>query len=158
MNLEGEYFLDMIEKRGQQTENGNIKGDVLGKFTYSDTRGASVIDYLLVNNIGLDRIDKFTVGDRIDSDHQPITATFKVTYRRGEVDEEKFPTTKEKVIEIWSDRTIKDFQNRTKEGLEGGWTELKNRISRCTVTKKVKIKEITIGQKFWWDKECTREN
>ena len=47
----------------------------------------------LFNNIGLDRIDKFTVGDRIDSDHRPITATFKFTYRRGEVDEEKFPST-----------------------------------------------------------------
>ena len=61
--------------------------------------GASVFDYLLVNNIGLDRLDKFTIEDRTDSDHQPINATFKVTYRR-EVGEENFPTTKEKVIEI----------------------------------------------------------
>ena len=41
----------MIEKRGLQIVNGNIKGDELGEFTYSDTRGASVVDYLLINNI-----------------------------------------------------------------------------------------------------------
>ena len=62
-----------------------------------------------------------------------------------------------------NDRTVEEFQNRTKnivfeqEGLEGGWAELKNQISRCRVTKKIKIKEKTIGQKFWWDKKCTRE-
>ena len=83
VNLEGEQFLDMIETRGLQIANGNIKRDELGEFTYSDTRGASAIDYLLVNNIGLDRIDKFKVEDGTVSDHQPISATFKVTYRRG---------------------------------------------------------------------------
>ena len=57
----------------------------------------------------LDRIDKFTVEDRTDCDHQPISATFKVTYRRGEVDEEMFPRTKEKIIEIWNERTIEEF-------------------------------------------------
>ena len=36
MNLEGEQFLDMIEKRGLQIANGNIKGDELEEFTYSD--------------------------------------------------------------------------------------------------------------------------
>ena len=85
MNLEGEQFLDMIEKRGLQIANGNIKGDELGEFTYSNTRGASVIDNLLVNNIGFFIIDKFMVEDRTDSDHQPISATFKTNYRGGEV-------------------------------------------------------------------------
>ena len=161
MNLEGEHFLDMIEKRSLQTANGNIEGDELGEFTYSDKRGASVIDYLLINNIGFNRMYTFRVEDRTDSDCQLISATFKVTYRGEEV-EEKSSRTKEGVTEIWNEMTIEEFQNRTKEivfkqeGLEG-WIKLKNQISRCTVIKKVKIKERIIGQKFWWDNESTRE-
>ena len=46
---------------------------------------------------------------------------------------------------------IEEFQERTKEiifkqeGLEEGWIELKNQISRCTVSEKVRIKERIIG-------------
>ena len=67
-------MLDTKEKTGLQIANGNIEGDELGEFTCSDKRGASVIDYLLVNNIGLDIMDKFRVEDRTDSDH----VTFEV--------------------------------------------------------------------------------
>ena len=67
------------------------------------------------------------------------------------------------MVGIWNERTIEEFQNRTKaivfklEGLEKGWIKLKNQISRCTETEKIKIKERIIGQKFWWDMERTRE-
>ena len=126
MNLEREQFLYVIEKWGLQIANGNIEGDELRECTYSDKRGASVIDYLLINNTGLERMDKFRVEDRTDSDHQSISATFKATYRGGEVEKERFARTKEKVIEIWNERTIEEFQNRINDivfkqgGLEEG--------------------------------------
>ena len=41
-NLE-EQFLDMIEKRGLQIKNGNIKGDESGEFTSYDKKRASVL-------------------------------------------------------------------------------------------------------------------
>ena len=71
----------MIKKRVLQIANVNIEGDKLGEFTYSNKGGTSVIDCLLVNNTGLDRSDKFRVEDKTDSDHQPISATFKATYK-----------------------------------------------------------------------------
>ena len=66
VNLEREQFLDMIGKRVRQIANGNVEGDELEEFIYSDNRGPSVIYYLLDNNIGLDRMDKFRVEDRTD--------------------------------------------------------------------------------------------
>ena len=37
------------------------------------------------------------------------------------------------------------------EVLDEGWIELKNQISRCTVTEKINIKKRIVCQKFWWD-------
>ena len=34
---------------------------------------------------------------------------------------------------------------------------MKKQMLRCTATEKLKIKERTIGQEFWWDTKCTRE-
>ena len=79
----------MVGKRDLQIAIGNTERNELGEFAYSNKRGASVIDYLLVYNIGLDRMDKIKIEDRTYSDHQPINTTFKATYRRGEVEEEK---------------------------------------------------------------------
>ena len=56
---------------------------------------------------------------------------------------------------------MEEFQNMTKEivfkqeRLEEGWIELRDQISRCTLTDKVKMKNKIIGQKFSWDKECS---
>ena len=94
-------------------------------------------------------MNKFRIEDGTNSHHQPISANS--TSRVREVEEKKFPRTKEKVIEIWYEMTIEEFQNRTKEivfkheTLEKRWMELKNQISGCTVTEKVKIKEGVIG-------------
>lgn len=55
----------------------------------------AVIDYVLTNTIGLDKIQKFQVGSRIDSDHQSLNMTVKT--RRGNRLEENEGRIKEKV-------------------------------------------------------------
>ncbi|KOX68712.1 hypothetical protein WN51_07400 [Melipona quadrifasciata] len=48
--------------------NGNMEGDEKGEFTYIEKRGETVIDYVLTNTKDLDKIEKFQVGSRINSD------------------------------------------------------------------------------------------
>lgn len=54
------------------------KGGETREFTYVEKRGATVIDYVMTNNTGLDMTVKFYVGDRIDSDYQPLCVTIKI--------------------------------------------------------------------------------
>lgn len=46
-------MLEWVEERGWCLANGTKWGDEEGEFTYVGARGASVIDYLLVNAEGV---------------------------------------------------------------------------------------------------------
>lgn len=50
-------------RKGMAILNGNVKGDKTEEFTYVEKRGATVIDYVITNNTGLDMIEKFYVED-----------------------------------------------------------------------------------------------
>ena len=57
-------------KREREEElKGNLKGNETGEFTYIEKRGATIIDYVMSNNTRLSMIEKFYVGDKIDSDY-----------------------------------------------------------------------------------------
>ncbi|KOX74659.1 hypothetical protein WN51_13093, partial [Melipona quadrifasciata] len=81
VNDKGQKLLKMAAESGWHILNGNMQGDEKGEFTYIEKRGETVIDYILTNTKGLDKIEKFQVGSRIDSDHQLLNVTVKT---RGE--------------------------------------------------------------------------
>lgn len=54
INEEGEKMLKLVEERGWHILNGNVKGDKTEEFTYVEKQGATVIDYVMTNNTGLD--------------------------------------------------------------------------------------------------------
>lgn len=61
-----------------------MKGDETEEWTYLGGRGISVVDYIIVNQKGWDRMEKLTIGDRVESDYQPLEVEI-----RGEVEREK---------------------------------------------------------------------
>ncbi|XP_032690078.1 uncharacterized protein LOC116853231 [Odontomachus brunneus] len=85
VNKEGRKLIQVIEERGWQILNGNIRGDEVGDWTYTGGRGQTVIDYVLGDREVRSDIEKMETGDEIDSDHFPIIIWLKgETKKRGE--------------------------------------------------------------------------
>jgi len=77
-----------------------------------------VIDYVMINERIGNRISKFKIGDRVDSDHMPMELTMEI--RRGRRQGKKIQKQEEqklKVIEkyIWSQKAIESYAEKTEE-------------------------------------------
>lgn len=49
------------------------KGNERGEWTYTGGSGESVIDYVIGNEETRERVERFVVKNKVDSDHQPVT-------------------------------------------------------------------------------------
>ena len=78
----GERLLDFCACFDLLILNGCKQGDEKGHFTYVSTHGCSVIDYCLVSDSFVDRVAKFAVCDRVESQHMPIL--FEITCAQGQ--------------------------------------------------------------------------
>lgn len=159
-NAEGDLLLQIAEDRGWHFLNGNIPGDEEGEYTYVGSNGVSVIDYVLINSICLDKIKKFTVDERTESDHQPLKVELNSDLEQAEEpgdemqeeDAEEYNDWTEKSIDKYGEKTkVMEYQETT---VEESWKELRDKISSCIVKKKAHKKNRKIGYKKWWDKEC----
>ena len=67
----------MVEERGWYILNGTKTGDEEGEYTYLRRNAATVINYVIVNLEGWERIEKMRLEVRVESDYQPIGAWLK---------------------------------------------------------------------------------
>ena len=161
MNTEGDYLLKLAEERGLHFLNGNVRGDEEGEFTYMRGRGVSVIDYVITNSRGLEKVHKFKVVDSIESDHQPLTIELnnRVEISAEMVDEEQ---EQEKEINSWSEE-CQNLREKTETAeydqkmVAESWKELRETVKGCIVKKKIKAGKKGIEDKEGWDKECKQE-
>ena len=63
----GEKLIEFIENKGWRILNGNMIGDREGYCTYIGPKGATVIDYVIVNEAAWDKTVRFEVVGRIES-------------------------------------------------------------------------------------------
>jgi len=59
-----------------------MRGDEKGKSTCIERRGESVIDYVLINQKAWDKIKKMEVGNRVESEHQPVEVEIGIKKER----------------------------------------------------------------------------
>lgn len=52
--------------------NEGVDGDEEGEWTYTEARGESVIDYIIVEEGLAGDIKRIEVGGQVDSDHHPV--------------------------------------------------------------------------------------
>jgi len=71
-NREGRRLVEVLEETGWSILNGNIKGDEDGEYTYTGSRGNTVIDYVLGNEGLRERTERVEIGEDIVSDHHPV--------------------------------------------------------------------------------------
>lgn len=62
--------MEMLEEMEWSILNENIKGNEDGEYTYTGSRGNTVIDYVVGNEGLRERIER--LGEDIDSDHYPV--------------------------------------------------------------------------------------
>jgi len=58
VNNEGKELLGLVEDRGWDITNGNMRGDEKREFIYIAERAESVVDYVLVNQKAWEKIEK----------------------------------------------------------------------------------------------------
>jgi len=158
INSDGKDLLGLTEERGWEIGNGNIRGDEEGEMTYNGARGASVVDYVIINQNAEEKIEKLTVGERVESDHQPLEVVLK-----ERLEKEKRKTKKEfREITVWSEDGIDKYREESRkikiegEEIETIWKNLKKGVEEIRVRKKISLRKKRIGEKDWWDSECKR--
>lgn len=77
VNSEGRKLLKLCEELGISIVNGSVNGDLQGKVSFvrgSQENCASVLDFVLSVGIeGIQKVNKLTVEERIESNHFPVT-------------------------------------------------------------------------------------
>ena len=109
-NTDGKLVLEMVEERGWNILNGNTEGDDKGEYKYTGPRGSTVIDYTITNVEAKQDIKKFTVEERVESDHMPLIAELY----RGNKKREREGTQKER----WRERE-ESGQRKERESFKG---------------------------------------
>lgn len=109
-NKEGWKLLQAIEEVEMEIMNWSVCGDE-GEFTYIGGKGETVIDYVIRGKEVREKIERMEVGERIDSDHQPITV-----YIRDKGTEKKSKSEEIRERKVW-DKT-EEGKGRFKEETE----------------------------------------
>lgn len=155
VNREGKELIKMIEERGWLVLNGEKEGDEKGEWTYEKDGKRSVIDYGIVNWEAEKRIQRFEVGDRVESDHQPIIIKWTGKWKRKEIKEEE----SEGKVQSWTKEGEKKYREKMEKvqwkekEVEKEWEELEREIKKGIPERK-RGKRKELGWVPWWDEEC----
>jgi len=148
INEEGRTLIKWLEENGLYIINGNIQGEEKGSMTYIGAAGRSVIDYVITNRKGEEKIEKMEIVEGTASDHLMIKICLSTGVEREKVLE------KEKEIIKWSDRDIEEYKEKLKKtGKTSEWKDLRSKIKSSIPLKKTKVKDRT-DERRWWDEEC----
>lgn len=102
--------------------------------------GMTIIDYVIINEKGLDKIRKFKVEKKTKSDHQLLWLYF---IRKKEVRQRK--TEKVKSIISWSEEKVDKFITKEKEyreaDLGNSWKLLKKGVKEEMTVETIRIRK-----------------
>jgi len=167
----GRKIVEWITEKGWFILNGTMEGDWEGEFTYVGVRGCTVIDYIIVSVDIRDRIYKFRVGDRVDSDHMPLEMELIGGEEERDPDEEQEEEGEEEIeMILWDDEAKELYAERTEElcnteeleekeldTVEEEWEKIKKIVKGAMVKKRIKRRKKELGHRDWWDRSCTRK-
>ena len=105
----------------------------------------------MTNTVGIDKVLNFRVGDRVESDHQPLNVT--VMTRDGSYLEEREGRIK-KVI-CWKPESVRKYEETTEskifeeeEDTNKDWERLKGAVKEAMEPKHIVEKRLKIWQKY----------
>ncbi|XP_011685761.1 PREDICTED: uncharacterized protein PF11_0207-like [Wasmannia auropunctata] len=129
-------------------------------------------DYVIVSEEINDKVNKFKIDNRVDSDYLPLEVEWKKEEgRRKGTQQKKNREEEEEEIEIivWDKEAIQGYKDMTeklsrkeaerdKEGnsVEDKWETMKRIIYGSLVKRTIKKRKRELGHKDWWDRSCTK--
>lgn len=164
--------MDWIKEKGLYVLNGSMNGDWKGEYKFVSARGNTVIDYVIVNEEAIEKVEEFKIDSRVNSDHMPLKVIWKKEEDRKqeeEIEEEKGEEEEEeeRTYIVWDEEAIKKFKKETEEykveteeqkkRIEEKWEKLKKKIQAAMTKKGIKIRRKQLGYKDWWDRSCSRK-
>lgn len=78
-------MIEFIEEKRWSIYNGVVKGDEEREYTYTGSRGSTVIDYVIGDEEKRKKVRRVEVEEKVDSDHHLI----EVTIEGGKLDGRK---------------------------------------------------------------------
>lgn len=82
-------LVEFIEEKGWMVLNGKVNGDEKGEYTFTGEREGTVIDFVWGDREVRERVERLKMGDRVDSDHQPVEIWIKGERERRREKREK---------------------------------------------------------------------
>lgn len=141
INKNRRRLIQVIEEKGWQIFNGNIKWDEKEEWTYTGGRGETVIDHVIGDREVRKETEKMEIGEEVDSDHMPVVVWIREDVKKG-----------------------KGRKNMGKKVNGGRW----DREGRENFRKELGHREEAErgrsgrvggeGRRRWWDEECKEEN
>lgn len=132
-NSYGFKLLDLCKSTGFRIANGRLYNDLQGKFTFINSRGASVIDMLLCRERDFSMLNYLEISDFNEySDHASILFTIKCNI----VKERKNVIKGTKVL--WNG----DFKQQFRSGIIGKLTELNNLVNNIDINNRDSINTV----------------
>lgn len=166
---EGRNLIEWVGEEGWYIMNGNVKGDWEVDFTYVGSSGSSVIDYVLINDNIVDKVEEFKMDVRVNSDHMPLCIRIgrEESREQEEEGEEEEAVEQTRMVLKWDEEAIQRYMENTEEMQEGEfqeeenvedmWQKLKVWVKNAMIKKEIKIKKRKLGRKDWWDRSCTKK-
>lgn len=128
---------------------------------------------MIINEKALERVNKFRVGEKTESDHLPLEIELKLeiyiekeeTERSHEEEGEEERCREEKTETIiWDKEAIQVYRKEAEEweldgescSAEESWIKLKEKILNALVKRKMKKRKKKLGDRERWDKDCKR--
>lgn len=120
----GRNFVNWLMEKGWNILNGRTEGDwegeytyVEGESTYVEVRGSTVINYIVVSEELGDKVIEFKIGERVESDHMPLSAKIEEKEGRGEEEEEHGTEEQDEEVEViqWNEEAIRKYVEATEE-------------------------------------------
>ncbi len=161
-NTEGRKMKKWLQEENMFVLNGWAQGDENGEWTYVEKRMGSVLDYGIVNEWTREKVVKFEIEDRVESDHMPLKILLK-THERVIKEKKGAVGTSDRKRYEWSEEGRAAYQLKLEDekwkGIEGGtveqrWERIKEKIERARLRK-----ERVWGRKRknyapWWGIRC----
>lgn len=120
----GRNFVNWLMEKGWNILNGRTEGDWEGEYTYMEgestyveVRGSTVINYIVVSEELGDKVIEFKIGERVESDHMPLSVKIEEKEGRGEEEEEHGTEEQDEEVEViqWNEEAVRKYVEATEE-------------------------------------------
>ncbi|XP_067207866.1 golgin subfamily A member 6-like protein 22 [Linepithema humile] len=160
INREGRVMMEFLEERGWGILNGCTEGEEEGEFTFTGGKGNTVIDYVIADEDTREKIKSLRIGNRIDSDHQPLEVWVKGE-RQGKKGRKSGSRGEGRIWRgVWNEERCKEFKQRM-ERIKLGKKEIGEEWEGMEREMKEAIREVErdLGKEEgkkggWWDRDC----